>query len=118
MTYRFRRLSVELLAILIHNQSRLVWKYRRKLRNWGFTNNSCEHACHLQLCTHEESSPRNQAQDILLESRTGHWLAPDLELGPLELCYTSSGDGSHFYLCRSLLCPSFFSAEIRPIPRG
>ena len=118
MTYRFRCLSVGYLTILIYDQSRLAWKYRRKLRNWGFANNSCEHACHLQLCTHEESSARNQAQNILLESCTGLWLAPDLALDPLKLCDTSSGDDSHFYLCRSLLCPCSFFAEIRPIPRG
>ena len=118
MTYRFRCLSVGYLAILIYDQSRLAWKYRRKPRNWGSTNSSCEHACHLQSCTHEESSARIQAQDILLESCTGHWLAPDLALDPLELCDTPSGDDSHFYLCRSLLYPSSFFAEICPIPRG
>ena len=118
MTYRFRCLSVGYLTILIYDQSRLAWKYRRKPRYWGFTNSPCEHACHLQLCTHEESSARNQAQGILLESCTGHWLAPDLVPGPPELSDTSSGIDSRHSLYHSLLCPSFFFAKIRPLPRG
>ena len=118
MTYRFRCFSVGYLAILIYDQSRLAWKYRRKPQYWRFTNSSSENACHLQLCTHEESSARNQAQDILLESCTGHWLASDLAPDPLELCDTSTRVESRRYLYRSLLCSSFFFAEIRPIPRG
>ena len=118
ITYRFRCLSVGYLAIVIYDQSRLAWKYRRKPRYWGFTNSSCEPACHLQLCMHEESSSRNQAQDILLESCTGQRLAPDLAPDPLELCDTSSGDESQRHLCRPLLFTSLFFAEIRPIPRG
>ena len=118
MTCRFRCLSVGYLAIFIYDQSRLAWKYRRKPRYWRFTNSSCEYACHLQLCTHEESFAWNQAQDILLESCTGHWLAPYLALDPLEFCDTSNGVYPRRYLCRSLLYPSSFFAEIRPIPRS
>ena len=118
MTYRFRCISVGYFAFHIYDQSRLARKYCRKPRYWGFTNTSCENACHLQLCTHEERSAQNQAEDILLESCTGHWLAPVLALDPLELCDTYSGDDSHCYLCRSLLYSSSFFAEIRPIPRG
>ena len=118
MTYRLRCLSVGYLTILIHDQGCLAWKYRRKTRYCGFTNSSCGYACHLQLYTHEEISARNRAQDILLESRTGHWLAHDLAHDSLELCSTSSGVESCCYLCRSLLYPCPFFAEIRPIPRG
>ena len=118
MTYRFRCLSVGYLAIFIYVQSRLAWKYGRKSRYWGFTNSSCKHACYLQFFTHEESSSQNQARNILLESCTGDWLEPDLAPDPLELCDVSSGVHSRRYKCRYLLRPSFFFAEIRPIPRG
>ena len=118
MTYRFRCISVGYFAFHIYDQSRLARKYCRKPRYWGFTNTSCENACHLQLCTHEKSSARNQPQDIFLESCTRQWLAPDLAPDPLELCDTPSGVESRRHLCRSLFCPSFFFAEIRPIPRS
>ena len=118
MTNHFRCLSMGYFAILIYNQSHLAWKYRRKPRYWRFTNSSCEHACQLQLCMHEESFARNQAQDILVESCTWHWLALDLAPDPLELCCTSGDVKSSHYRCPSLVCPSLFHAEICPISRG
>ena len=116
MTYRLRCLSMGYFTIFLYDQGRLAWKYLRKPRYWGFTDSSCGYACHLQLCTHEESSTRYQAQDIFLESSTGDWLAPIMAHFPLELCDNSSGVESGRYLCRSLLYPSPFFAETRPIP--
>lgn len=118
MPYHFRCLSVGHLPILIYDQSHLAWKYCRKLRDWGFTHTSCEHACHLQFCTDEESCARNQTQDILLESCTGDWLEPDLAPDPLELCAASSVVYSLCYHCRSVLYSNSFCAKIHSIPRS
>ena len=57
----FRRLSLGLAIILIRHESGLAWKYRGKPRYRGSAHSSFEDACHLQLCTHEESSAHTQA---------------------------------------------------------